>query len=58
MPTYTYKCGPCDTPYEKIRGISDPEPEYSCTACNSILIKVYSNVGVTFQGSGFYSTDK
>lgn len=57
MPTYTYECKDCGTPYQKVRGISEPEPTYTCENCNLPLIRVYSNVGVTFNGSGFYRTD-
>ena len=58
MPTYTYECKACNTPYQKVRGITEKEPEYKCKDCNSSLIRVYSSVGVTFNGGGFYSTDK
>lgn len=58
MPVYEYRCGNCDAPYNKVRGISEPEPEYNCETCNISLTRVYSSVGVTFNGSGFYRTDK
>lgn len=58
MPTYDYKCKDCDTTKTVSRSFSDSDPGYKCDACNSELIRVYSNVGVTFKGSGFYSTDK
>lgn len=58
MPIYEYRCGNCDTPYTKVRGISDTEPQYKCDTCNILLTRVYSSVGVTFNGSGFYRTDK
>lgn len=59
MATYDYTCGVCDKSVSVIRSISDPEGYYECDACNEPLKRVYSsNVGVQFNGSGFYSTDK
>ncbi len=40
------------------RGISEKEHIPQCDTCNIELTRVYSNVGVTFNGGGFYSTDK
>lgn len=57
MPIYEYRCPECDTYYSKSRGISEPESSYSCETCNFKLIRVYSTVGVTFNGTGFYRTD-
>lgn len=58
MPLYEYKCKDCDTSKIVSRSFSESDPGYKCDTCNSNLIRVYSNVGVTFKGSGFYSTDK
>ena len=58
MPIYTYKCKACDTPYQKVRGITEAEPEYTCDTCNNVLSRVYSSVATQFNGGGFYSTDK
>jgi predicted nucleic acid-binding Zn ribbon protein len=41
----------------KERSINDIDPGYKCTICNNSLVRVYSNVGAIFNGSGFYSTD-
>ena len=57
MPIYEYRCGNCDTPYTKVRGISEQPEEYMCETCNIPLTRVYSSIGVTFNGGGFYSTD-
>lgn len=57
MPNYEYRCGVCDANVFIYRGISDPEQSYQCNTCNTELKRVYSNVGVTFNGSGFYRTD-
>ena len=57
MPSYEYDCMPCGTRYTKIRSISEEDPGYKCETCNLTLVRVYSNVGVVFNGSGYYSTD-
>jgi len=57
MPIYEYRCNGCQVPYTKSRGISEPEVIYSCDTCNIELTRVYSSVGVTFNGTGFYRTD-
>lgn len=38
--------------------MTDKEEIPYCDTCNLDYTRVYSNVGVTFNGSGFYSTDK
>jgi putative FmdB family regulatory protein len=57
MATYDYSCGVCGKPVIITRSITDPEGFYSCDTCNEPLKRVYSRVGVTFNGDGFYSTD-
>jgi putative FmdB family regulatory protein len=57
MPTYEYDCMKCAERYSKERSIKDNDPGYKCDICNSSLVRVYSNVGAVFNGSGFYSTD-
>lgn len=57
MALYQYVCMTCDLEYEKERSITDAEPEYFCDKCGYALIRVYSPVGVTFKGGGFYKTD-
>lgn len=58
MAVYEYKCLVCETSFIKIRDIGSPPEDYFCEACDSSLKRVYSSVGVTFTGSGFYSNDK
>jgi putative FmdB family regulatory protein len=59
MASYEYSCSKCDIKIIKHRGISESDPGYSCETCNSELTRVYSSsISVTFNGSGFYSTDK
>ena len=58
MANYDYKCKQCNQTITISRGVNDTKTDYKCETCNSDLIRVYSNIGVTFTGSGFYSTDK
>jgi putative FmdB family regulatory protein len=58
MAIYDYRCKGCNTSKTISRGISEKEQIPNCNTCNVPLIRVYSNVGVTFNGSGFYTTDK
>jgi predicted nucleic acid-binding Zn ribbon protein len=48
---------PCAQRYIKERSIKEEDPGYKCETCNTSLVRVYSNVGAVFNGSGFYSTD-
>lgn len=57
MPAYEYDCMACAIRYIKVRGIKEDDPGYVCDTCQVQLVRVYSNVGAVFNGSGFYSTD-
>ena len=57
MALYEYDCMLCAIRTTKERPISDSDPGYTCNICNKPLVRVYSNVGAIFNGSGFYSTD-
>jgi putative FmdB family regulatory protein len=57
MPAYEYDCMKCAVRYTKVRGIKEDDPGYACESCNQPLVRVYSNIGAVFNGSGFYSTD-
>jgi len=57
MALYEYDCMPCAKRYTKERSINDNDSGYKCETCNGSLVRVYSNVGALFNGSGFYSTD-
>jgi putative FmdB family regulatory protein len=56
MPTYGYRCGNCGHQFEIVQRISD-EPLTTCPKCQGKLSKVLYPVGISFKGSGFYSTD-
>lgn len=57
MAKYQYACFQCDKDYEKERTMAEAEPIYHCDSCGYALARVYSPVGVSFKGKGFYSTD-
>lgn len=56
MPKYDYKCDECETVVEVQKSFSDPDQEL-CATCGAEMSKVYTPIGVTFKGSGFYRTD-
>ena len=56
MPTYGYRCGTCGHQFEIIQRISD-EPLTTCPKCQGKLAKILYPVGISFKGSGFYTTD-
>jgi putative FmdB family regulatory protein len=58
MPTYEYKCPDCDTFLSEVRSINDPEPEHLCEKCGNKMNKKFNLGAITFNGSGFYRTDK
>lgn len=56
MPTYGYRCGTCGHQFEIVQRISD-EPLKVCPQCQGKLTKILYPVGISFKGSGFYTTD-
>ena len=56
MPTYGYRCGNCGHQFEIVQRISE-EPLTTCPKCQGKLSKVLYPVGISFKGSGFYTTD-
>lgn len=58
MPSYEYKCPECDKRLVVTRSVNETDPGYECETCKITLTKVYSIGAVTFNGSGFYRTDK
>jgi len=57
MPTYVFKCEECGYEFEEFRwSINTNEAE--CPVCgSSAKIKITSEAGIIFKGSGFYATD-
>lgn len=56
MPTYSYRCTECGHAFDAVQAFTD-DALTTCPACGGPLRKLYSAVGVTFNGSGFYRTD-
>jgi putative regulatory protein, FmdB family len=56
VPTYSYRCRDCGVEFDTQQSFSDAALT-ECPECKGSLRKLFSPVGVTFQGSGFYRTD-
>jgi putative FmdB family regulatory protein len=56
MPTYEYACKSCGEHLEVVQSFRD-EPLTECPVCGGQLRKVFSPVGISFKGSGFYRND-
>jgi putative FmdB family regulatory protein len=56
VPTYSYRCTECGNAFDIQQSFSD-DSLTECPVCGGKLRKVFSAVGVTFNGSGFYRTD-
>ena len=58
MPTYQYRCRDCTTEFEIRQSFSD-DPITVCPTdgCPGLLRKVFSGVGISFKGDGFYKND-
>ena len=56
MPTYSYRCTECGNAFDIKQSFSDATLT-ECPVCGGVLRKVFSPVGVTFNGGGFYRTD-
>lgn len=56
MPTYSYRCTECTNAFDIHQAFTDDSLTV-CPTCGGLLRKVFSPVGITFSGSGFYRTD-
>jgi len=56
VPTYSYRCTECDTAFDIQQSFTDDSLTV-CPTCQGKLRKVFSAVGVSFNGSGFYRND-
>ncbi|HSL56227.1 MAG TPA: FmdB family zinc ribbon protein [Acidimicrobiales bacterium] len=56
MPTYQYRCRECGHELEVQQSFTD-DALTECPSCAGALRKVFSAVGISFKGSGFYKTD-
>jgi putative FmdB family regulatory protein len=58
MPIYQYLCKSCNLIVVESREVDSRDDETICDNCNVIMKRIFSSPGVSFKGSGFYSTDK
>ena len=56
MPTYSYRCTQCDHAFDIHQAFTD-DTLTVCPNCGGTLRKIFSPVGITFTGSGFYRND-
>jgi putative FmdB family regulatory protein len=56
VPTYSYRCTECDRAFDIVQAFVD-DTLTVCPTCGGKLRKVFTAVGVSFNGSGFYRTD-
>ena len=56
MPTYSYRCTECGTAFDIQQAFTD-DSLTECPNCGGKLRKLFSAVGVSFTGSGFYRND-
>ncbi|HAC45218.1 MAG TPA: FmdB family transcriptional regulator [Chloroflexi bacterium] len=56
MPIYGYRCSNCGHEFEIQQRMSD-QPLKACPKCHGKLNKILYPVGISFKGSGFYTTD-
>lgn len=57
MPVYLYECKTCQQRVSVARGIKETETIPTCIECAEPMLRQYGVVGVSFKGSGYYSTD-
>jgi len=57
MPTYIYRCQTCEKEFEVVQSFKDEPLEECPSDCSGALKKVFSGVGISFKGSGFYKND-
>ncbi|MEO6533792.1 MAG: FmdB family zinc ribbon protein [Pseudolysinimonas sp.] len=56
MPTYSYRCTECGEAFDIQQAFTDDTLSV-CPNCGGQLRKLFTAVGVSFNGSGFYRTD-
>lgn len=56
MPSYDFKC--CDLIETITAGIKETIQSPTCSKCGESMKRDYGNPTITFNGKGFYTTDK
>jgi putative FmdB family regulatory protein len=57
MPVFDYACDACKKMRTQTISVHEEEFKPICD-CGKTMYKIYSPIGVTFKGKGFYTTDK
>ena len=58
MPTYQYRCQTCSHEFEEKQSFADDAlTDCPIGACKGAVKKVFSGVGISFKGEGFYKND-
>lgn len=58
MPTYQYRCQTCSHEFEEKQSFTDDAlTDCPIGACKGAVKKVFSGVGISFKGEGFYKND-
>jgi putative FmdB family regulatory protein len=58
MPTYQYRCQSCRDEFEVRQSFTDDAlTDCPDSDCGGIVNKVFSSVGISFKGDGFYKND-
>lgn len=58
MPKYEYQCIDCHTKCEVSASMSEVYAVPDCEVCEMPMSRFYGTFGISFKGTGFYSTDK
>jgi putative FmdB family regulatory protein len=58
MPIYEYLCKDCNEIFIENRSGDERDNVPPCKTCNNPTNRLYSSIGISFKGNGFYSTDK
>lgn len=57
MPAYEYKCD-CGNSVVLTRFTEERDSPVYCGQCERVMHRIYTSPGITFRGTGFYTTDK
>jgi putative FmdB family regulatory protein len=58
MPVYDYECMKCEAKLSLNKPITESVEPPICASCGNRMIRKFNFGAVTFNGSGFYATDK
>jgi putative FmdB family regulatory protein len=58
MPNYEFTCRNCGIVLNQVQAIKLAVTVPSCSKCAELMTRSYNFGAVTFNGPGFYSTDK